>query len=213
MAHPPISNPRGSSAIEIPGLTRGELTRDEIQNLPSEFARTAHTAKNAGFGGVQIHAAHGFLLSQFLSPLFNKRKDAYGGDIAARMRLFLEVADEVRDAIGPRFPVAVNLNATDQLEGGFEQGDALKVISALDGTGIDLIDISVGTYFPGAKSASDGAGGGPYFTEFASSARQSTKKPLMVTGGFKTLQQAVGAVDVIGLARAVVLNPALPKEW
>jgi len=218
MAHPPISNPKGPSAIDIPGLTCAELSRDEIQNLPSEFARTAGMAKNAGFGGVQIHAAHGFLLSQFLSPLFNRREDAYGGDITARMRLLFEVVDEVRSAVGPRFPVAIKLNATDQLEGGFEKDDALAVISALDGTGIDLIDISGGTYFPGAKSASDGAGAGPYFTEFAKSARRRTDKPLMVTGGFKTLRQAIDAVsggvaDVVGLARALALEPALPRGW
>jgi 2,4-dienoyl-CoA reductase-like NADH-dependent reductase (Old Yellow Enzyme family) len=218
MAHPPISDPKGPSAIDIPGLTCAELTRDEIRNLPSEFGRTARMAKNAGFGGVQIHAAHGFLLSQFLSPLFNKREDPYGGTITARMRLLLEVVDEVRSAVGPRFPVAVKLNATDQLEGGFEQDEALAVISALDGTGIDLIDISGGTYFPGAKSTSDGAGGGPYFTEFAKSVRRRTKKPLMVTGGFKTLQQAIdavsgGAADIVGLARALVLDPALPIGW
>jgi len=218
MAHPPISNPKGPSAIDIPGLTCAELTRDEIQNVPAEFARTARMAKSAGFGGVQIHAAHGFLLSQFLSPLFNKREDAYGGAITARMRLLLEVVDNVRSAVGPRFPVAVKLNATDQLEGGFEQDEALSVISALDGAGIDLIDISGGTYFPGAKSASDRAGGGPYFTEFAKHARSRTKKPLMVTGGFKTRRQAIeavsdGAADIVGLARAFVLDPALPRRW
>jgi len=218
MAHPPISNPKGPSAIDIPGLTCAALTRDEIRNLPSEFARTARMAKDAGFGGVQIHAAHGFLLSQFLSPLFNKRGDAYGGAITGRMRLLLEVVDEVRSTVGPNFPVAIKLNATDQLEGGFENDDALEVIAALNGTGVDLIDISGGTYFPGAKSASDGRGAGPYFTEFAKSARRRTKKPLMVTGGFKTLQQAVdavsgGAADIVGLARALVLNPALPRGW
>jgi 2,4-dienoyl-CoA reductase-like NADH-dependent reductase (Old Yellow Enzyme family) len=218
MAHPPISTPKGPSNIDIPGLTCVALTRQEIQSLPSEFARTARMAKDAGFGGVQIHAAHGFLLSQFLSPLFNKRGDAYGGAIAGRMRLLLEVVDDVRGAVGPSFPVAIKLNATDQLEGGFENDDALQVISALNGTDVDLIDISGGTYFPGAKSASDNAGAGPYFTEFAKNARQRTQKPLMVTGGFKALQQAVdavssGAADVIGLARALVLNPALPRGW
>ena len=218
MAHPPISTPKGPSAIDRPGLTCAALTLDEIRALPSEFARTAFMAKEAGFGGVQIHAAHGFLLSQFLSPLFNRRGDAYGGDIKARMRLLLEVVDEVRGTVGSRFPVAVKLNATDQLEGGFEEADALRVISALDGTGIDLIDISGGTYFPGAKSASDSAGSGPYFIEFATRARRQTEKPLMVTGGFKTLRQAVdalsgGAADIVGLARALVLAPDLPRAW
>ncbi len=218
MAHPPISTPKGPSALDIPGLTCAALTRDEICALPSEFARTARLAKRLGFGGVQIHAAHGFLLSQFFSPLFNRRDDAYGGSIANRMRLLLEVVDEVRGAVGPGFPVAIKLNATDQLEGGLESGDALAVVAALDGTGIDLIDISGGTYFPGARSATDNTRGGPYFMDFAERARPLTRKPLMLTGGFKTLQQAVdavaqGVVDMVGLARALALEPALPNGW
>lgn len=173
--------------------------------------------KTLGFGGVQIHAAHGFLLSQFLSPLFNRRGDDYGGSIENRMRLLLEVIRDVRGAVGPDFPVAVKLNATDQLDGGFSEDEALTVISALDQTTVDLIDISGGTYFPGAKSASDSAGGGPYFLAFAERARPLTAKPLMLTGGFKTLPQALDAlakgVDMIGLARALVLDPQLPNRW
>jgi 2,4-dienoyl-CoA reductase-like NADH-dependent reductase (Old Yellow Enzyme family) len=218
MAHPPISTPKGPSTIDIPGLSCKALTLEEVHNLPSEFARTARIAQSLGFGGVQIHAAHGFLLSQFLSPLFNKRDDEYGGSIESRMRLLIEVVDEVREAVDAPFVVAVKLNATDQLEGGFEEVDALAVVSALDKTGVDLIDISGGTYFPGAKSASDGAGAGPYFLDFAKRARERTGKPLMVTGGFKTLGQAVsamsgGGADLIGLARALVLDPALPNHW
>ncbi|AKI00843.1 NADH:flavin oxidoreductase [Hoeflea sp. IMCC20628] len=218
MAHPPISTPKGPSALDLPGLTCAALTLDEVRSLPAEFARTASLAKNLGFGGVQIHAAHGFLLSQFLSPLFNHRDDDYGGSIANRMRLLLESIDAVRSAVGPLFPLAVKLNSSDQLQGGLEAEDALKVVAALDQTGIDLIDISGGTYFPGARSASDSAGGGPYFVDFARRARPLTKIPLMVTGGFKTLQQATDAVsegiaDVIGLARALALDPALPDNW
>ncbi|KUP92868.1 NADH:flavin oxidoreductase/NADH oxidase family protein [Tritonibacter horizontis] len=217
MAHPPISDPKGPSALDIPGLTCSALTLKEVRDLPSEFARTAHMAKKLGFGGVQIHAAHGFLLSQFLSPLFNRRDDKYGGSVTNRMRLLLEVAHEVRTAVGPSFPIAVKLNATDQLEGGFHEDDALAVVAALDETGIDLIDVSGGTYFPGAKSASDSAGSGPYFFDFAEQARPLTDKPLMVTGGFKTLRQVTGAldrgIDMIGLARALVLDPSLPSKW
>ena len=218
MAHPPISDPKGPSALDIPGLICSALTRDELRALPSEFARTARLAMDLGFGGVQIHAAHGFLLSQFLSPLFNKRDDEYGGSITNRMRLLLDVVDEVRAAAGPGIPIAIKLNATDQLEGGLDRQDALAVIAALDGTAIDLIDISGGTYFPGARSASDSAGTGPYFLDFAEHARPLTRKPLMVTGGFKTLQHAAdalarGNVDMVGLARALVLDPALPNGW
>ncbi|MFY0612551.1 MAG: NADH:flavin oxidoreductase/NADH oxidase family protein [Hyphomicrobiaceae bacterium] len=218
MAHPPISDPKGPSAIDIPGLTCTALEREEILAIPSEFARTAGLAKNLGFGGVQIHAAHGFLLSQFLSPLFNKRDDEFGGSIESRMRLALDVVDEVRNAVGPGFPIGIKLNATDQLEGGFGEQEAAKVIAALDRTGVDLIDISGGTYFPGAKSASDSSGGGPYFLKFAEHARQLTTKPLMLTGGFKTLSQAVDAVggrcvDIVGLARALAIDPQLPNNW
>lgn len=218
MSYPPTSDPKGPSEINIPGLSCAEMTADEIRSIPSEFAQTARLAKDVGFGGVQVHAAHGFLLSQFLSPLFNKRSDEYGGSIGARMRLLLEVVEEVRAAVGPGFPIAVKLNATDQMEGGLEEQEALAVVAELDATSIDLIDISGGTYFPGAKSASDRAGSGPYFIDFAKHARHVTSKPLMVTGGFKTLQQAIDAiaeeaVDFVGLARSLVLEPELPNMW
>ena len=218
LAYGPTSTPKGPSALDLPGLRCAELTTDEIRRLPSGFARTARLAQLAGFRGVQIHAAHGFLLSQFLSPLFNKRSDEYGGAIANRMRPLLEAIDAARAAVGPEFPIAVKLNSSDQLEGGFDREDALDVVAALDRSSVDLIDISGGTYFPGAKSASDGAGRGPYFIEFARRARAVTTKPLMLTGGFKTRMQAEdavasGAVDIVGLARAMVLEPSLPDLW
>jgi len=218
LSYVPTSKPKGPSDLDLPGLHCVALSLDEIHQLPSEFANTAKLAQQAGFGGVQIHAAHGFLLSQFLSPLFNKRSDEYGGTIANRMRLLIETIAQTRAAVGPHFPIAVKLNSSDQLEGGFEEEDALKVVAALDTSSVDLIDISGGTYFPGAKSASDGAGRGPYFIEFAKRARKMTTRPLMLTGGFKTRMQAEdaiesGAVDVVGLARALTLVPSLPNLW
>jgi 2,4-dienoyl-CoA reductase-like NADH-dependent reductase (Old Yellow Enzyme family) len=220
LSYGPTSHPKGPSALDLPGLVCGELTREEISQLPSEFARTAKLAQQTGFGGVQIHTAHGFLLSQFLSPLFNKRDDEYGGTIANRMKLLLASIEATRAAVGPQFPIAVKLNSSDLLECGLDEQDALQVVAALDSSSIDLLDISGGTYFPGAKSASDGGTGpgGPYFIEFAKRARAVTTKPLMLTGGFKTLAQAhdavtSGAVDVVGLARVLVLEPSLPTLW
>ena len=218
MADAPISTPKGPSALDLPGLTCGALSLDEIHALPAEFARTASLARKLGFGGVELHAAHGFLLNQFLSPLFNKRSDAYGGSLQNRMRLLLEVIREVRDAVGSEYPVGIKLNATDQLEGGFAEDESLEVIAEVDKMEIDLIDISGGTYFPGAASASDRSSSGPYFLDFAKRARAKTNIPLMVTGGFKTLTQAQDAVadgsaDVVGLARALVVDPELPSYW
>lgn len=166
----------------------------------------------------EIHAAHGFLLSQFLSPLFNQRGDAYGGSIENRMRIVLEILEEVRSAVGRSFPIGVKLNATDNLEGGLTAEEALTVVSGLDALAIDLVDASGGTYFPGAKSASDSGGRGPYYIEFAKQAQQRTNSPLMLTGGVKTLQQAAeilssGATDIVGLARAMVLYPDLANRW
>ena len=214
------TTPKGPSALHLPELHCEALSLDEIKAFPQQLATTARLAQQVGFGGVQIHAAHGFLLSQFLSPLFNQRTDAYGGDsMDHRMRLLLETIQAVRQATGNSFPVAVKLNSSDQLEGGLTEEDSLQVIRALDQTSVDLIDISGGTYFPGAKNASDAtAVKGPYFVEYARKARSLTTKPLMCTGGFKIKAQAEeavksGVIDVVGLARALILEPRLPKLW
>ena len=218
LAHPPISQPAGPSALDIGELRCRSLSTEEIEALPGLYASSAAIAKATGFGGVQIHAGHGFLLSQFLSPLFNLRSDAYGGSIEARCRLILDVISTVRGAVGAGFPIAIKMNSTDMLEGGLTQDDALEVVSLLDESSIDLIDISGGTYFPGAKASSDGSGKGPYFLDFARRARSRTTKPLMLTGGFKSRQQALdaladGAIDIVGLARAMVLEPRLAETW
>lgn len=218
MAYPPISTPRGPSALSLPDLHCTAMTREEVRALPAQYAAAAQRAQAVGFGGVQIHAGHGFLLSQFLSPLFNQRTDHYGGEIGNRSRLLVMIIEAVRAAVGPAYPVAVKLNASDQLEGGLTSADALQVVARLGQLGIDLIDISGGTYFPGAESASDSASAGPYFLDFARQARTVTDIPLMLTGGIKSLDMALavledGAADVVGLARALVLAPDLPQRW
>jgi 2,4-dienoyl-CoA reductase-like NADH-dependent reductase (Old Yellow Enzyme family) len=218
LSHTPISRPQGPSALNIGNLQCAEMSVDEVVRLPDAFASTAVIAKEAGFSGVQIHAGHGFLLSQFLSPLFNQRTDGYGGSIEARSRIVIEIINKVRKAVGPSFPIGIKINSTDQLVGGLTQDDALEAVRLIGQTTIDLIDISGGTYFPGAKVASDSARSGPYFLDFAQRARNVTKVPLMATGGFKMRQQAIdaitsGAIDMVGLGRALVLDPQLPKTW
>lgn len=219
LSHMPISQPKGPSALSIKGLRCAGMSAADIEDLPHMYASTAAYAKHAGFSGVHIHAGHGFLLSQFLSPLFNRRNDGYGGSVEARCRIVLEVINEVRCAVGPTFPVGIKINSTDRLEGGLIETDALEVVRLLDQTSIDLIDISGGTYFPGAKASSEGArGGGPYFLDFARRAKGVTKVPLMLTGGFQRRKQAVdavanGVVDMVSLARAMVLCPQLAEVW
>jgi 2,4-dienoyl-CoA reductase-like NADH-dependent reductase (Old Yellow Enzyme family) len=218
LAHPAISLPKGPSVLDVGDVKCEAMSLEDIRSLPQLFAEAAAMAKEVGFDGVQIHAAHGFLLSQFLSPLFNRRTDHYGGSVEARCRIVIEVLDRVREAVGPALPIGVKINASDQLEGGLSQEDALDVVSLLDQSSVDLIDISGGTYFPGAKAASDKSGQGPYFLDFAEQARRRTDIPLMLTGGFKRQKQAEqavasGAVDAVGLARALVLDPALAEAW
>lgn len=219
LSHLPISQPKGPSALDLEGLRCEGLSLDEIHQLPGSYARTAKLAKEAGFGGVQIHAGHGFLLSQFLSPLFNHRTDAYGGPVAGRFRIIREVIDEVRQAVGAAYPVGIKINSTDKLVGGLDNDQALEVVRLLEQTSIDLIDVSGGTYFPGAASSSDGtSSSGPYFIDFARRAKEVTSIPIMVTGGFATRDQAVaalqsGSADAVSLARAMALDPALPDRW
>lgn len=219
LTHLPVNpDPKGPSPLDVPGLLCEGMSLEEIHSLPPKFAATAQRSKELGFTGVLIHAGHGFLLSQFLSPLFNQRKDDYGGPIDKRCRLILEVIQEVREVVGSTFPVGIRLNSTDLLEGGLTQEEALDAVRLLDATSVDLIDISGGTYFPGAKSAGDGKSEGPYFLDFARRARALTNKPLVLTGGFKKRHQALevlnsGTVDAVGIARALALNPSLASDW
>jgi len=218
LAHPPISHAAGPSAINLAELQCAQMSATEIGKLAQKYADAALIAKQCGFSGVQIHAAHGFLLSQFLSPLFNQRTDQYGGSINDRSKVIVDIITAMRLAVGSSFAIGIKINATDMLEGGFSERDALTLIEILDSSSLDLIDISGGTYFPGAKSSSDGHSAGPYFSDFAKKAKSKTNIPIMLTGGFKTSTQAINALtasaaDVIGVARGMVVEPAIANHW
>lgn len=218
MSHPPVSDPAGPSALELDGLSCSEMAAADIEMVPKQYGAAARRARQLGFSGVEIHAAHGFLLSQFLSPLFNRRRDRYGGSIEARSRPLLAVVDQVRHDAGPDFAIGVKINATDELEHGLAESDALAVVEMLGQHSVDLVNISGGTYFPGAASSSDRPSSGPYYADFARRARGVTDTALMLTGGVKTRSDAVtllssGVVDLVGLARPLVLDPDLPNKW
>jgi 2,4-dienoyl-CoA reductase-like NADH-dependent reductase (Old Yellow Enzyme family) len=202
------------------------LSGQEIQALVGRFAGAAAVAKDAGFAGVQVHAAHGYLVSQFLSPLTNQRDDAWGGPLAGRMRFLLEIVRAIRAAVGADFAVGVKLNSADFQRGGFTIEEAMQVAQALDSAGIDLLEVTGGSY---ESPAMMGAGEQPatqrqstrereaYFLDYAQRIRAVTDVPILLTGGMRTaatMAEAVagGAVDAVGLARPMVVDPDLPGK-
>ena len=196
------------------------LTADEVSEIIGRFARSAEIAVEAGFDGVQIHGAHGYLVNQFLSPLTNRRDDEWGGDPERRRRFLLEVTRAIRSSIGPDKTLSIKLNSADFQRGGFTEDESLAVIEHLDRESVDLLEISGGTYESPAMS-NGGASRSTrlreaFFLDFAERVRTVTGVPLMVTGGFRTgagMTEAVtsGATDLIGIARPLALQPELPK--
>ncbi|WP_198937928.1 NADH:flavin oxidoreductase/NADH oxidase family protein [Pelomonas sp. KK5] len=197
------------------------LSVAEIQAIVQRFADTARAAEQAGFDGVQIHAAHGYLLSQFLSPLANRRSDGYGGGIAQRARLLIEVVRAVKAAVGPGFAVAVKLNSADFQRGGFSEDDARAVVELLNPEGLALIELSGGSYESPAMQGRTADGRTlareAYFLEFAQALARSAAMPVMTTGGIRrrAVAEAVlaGGMSLVGLGTALAYEPGLPRQW
>lgn len=217
--------PVAPSAVGLPNkkyfATPHPLEEFEILHIIDQFVRASVMVEKAGFAGVEIHAAHGYLLSQFLSPNVNRRDDQWGGSLENRSRLLTSIVKRVREAVSPKFAVGVKLNAGDFVVGGLDPEDARHVIATLDGLGVDFIEISGGTF---ERPASFGAGlpastlkREGYFLELARQARMTTALPLIVTGGFRSgaaMTDAIssGACDLIGLARPLAIEPAFPAR-
>ncbi len=198
-----------------------EMTEDNIAEAIRRFVDAAGRAARFGFDGVQVHAAHGYLISQFLSPLTNRRRDRWGGPIEHRARLLLEVVKGIRARTGPRFSVSVKLNSADFQRGGFSPEEAKRVVSMLNPLGVDLLELSGGSYEAPAMhgQARDGRtlAREAYFLEFAQDIAAVAAMPIMVTGGIRRLpvaQQVLdGGIDMVGIGTALALNPRLPGEW
>jgi 2,4-dienoyl-CoA reductase-like NADH-dependent reductase (Old Yellow Enzyme family) len=213
------------------------MTQSEIRDTVERFAKTAKLAKDCGWGGVQIHAAHGYLISEFLSPRTNRRSDAWGGSLQNRSRFLREVVQRTREEVGPDFPISVKLNSADFQRNGFSEADASEVVKMLETLGIDLLEISGGTYeFAAAMGvsqpqtsrtesikaqskslAASTIAREAYFIEFAESIRQTTEIPLMLTGGFRSADAmceaiSLGIVDFVGVARPMCLDPRFPAK-
>jgi 2,4-dienoyl-CoA reductase-like NADH-dependent reductase (Old Yellow Enzyme family) len=216
--------PKAPSAVQLKKMglfgRPQAMSEADIQAVIQGFVRTAAIVQKAGFTGIQIHSAHGYLLSQFLSPLTNKRTDQWGGALDNRSRLLRTIVRECRRAVGPSFPISVKLNSADFQRGGFEEAESLQVIQMLESEGVDLLEISGGTYerlaffILNEESQKESTRKREaYFLDFAEKVRQQSQIPLMITGGVRSydfceevLQN--GEVDVIGMARPFITDYA-----
>lgn len=197
------------------------LSEKEILDLIARFAFAAKVCKESGFSGVQIHGAHGYLVSQFLSPTHNQRNDQWGGSLENRMRFVKEVYLAIREAVGDAFPIGIKLNSADFQKGGFTQEDSMEVVKHLSELGMDLIEISGGTYevpaMMGAAQKESTKIREAYFLTYCEEVRKRVSCPLMLTGGFRTAEGmnaalASGACDVIGVARSLAIQPDFPNQ-
>ncbi|MFJ2837583.1 2,4-dienoyl-CoA reductase [Nocardia sp. NPDC087230] len=197
------------------------MSAAQIEDTIARFVTTAQRAEQAGFDGVEVHAAHGYLLSQFLSPLVNNRTDQWGGSLENRARLLLEIVRGIRAVVAPSFVVAVKLNSADFQRGGFDAADAHTVIGMLASVGVDLVEVSGGSYESPAMSGrpADGrtAAREAYFLELAADLARTSALPLMLTGGISRQETAnrvlANNVEVIGMATALAVTPDLPHRW
>jgi 2,4-dienoyl-CoA reductase-like NADH-dependent reductase (Old Yellow Enzyme family) len=222
-----VDVPVAPSAIALTrGLEKGfnkprALLEEEIIEIINKFATSSKLAKEAGFTGVQIHGAHGYLVSQFLSPRHNQREDQWGGSLENRMRFVLAVYSAIREQVGADFPIGIKLNSADFMKGGFTEEDSMQVVKTLADAGIDLIEISGGTYENPSMMGSDAKKSTvqreAYFLDYADKVRSLVDTPLVVTGGFrssKAMQDALnsGATDFVGVARTTCVDPDFPNK-
>jgi 2,4-dienoyl-CoA reductase-like NADH-dependent reductase (Old Yellow Enzyme family) len=204
----PVMNPRKKN-----NLTPRELTVDEIKALVVKFAQAARRAKEAGFDGVEIHSAHGYLLNQFLSPLTNKRTDQYGGDLSGRILFHRQVVQAVREKVGEDYPVFVRIGASDNMEGGTTIEDSREAARELVAAGVDVIDITGGMCgFMGPEFTGQG-----YFSGWSESIKQAVNVPVILTGGITEPEAAEGLLkekkaDLIGVGRAILKDHNWPKR-
>ncbi|MBW1945760.1 MAG: NADH:flavin oxidoreductase [Deltaproteobacteria bacterium] len=224
-ANPKLTGQTPLAPSNVEGLAKGprrELQQDEIREIVGAFGEAARRARSAGFDGVQIHAAHGYLLSQFLSPAFNKRQDEYGGPVENRAKAALEVLQSVRGAVGEDFPVLIKMNCQDFVEDGLPLEDTLKVGVLLEQGGLDAIELSGGTMISGKFIPSRGGikteEKEAYFRDSAKALKEKVGIPLILVGGnrsFNVGERLVqeGYADYISMSRPLIREPHLIQRW
>jgi len=217
--------PLAPSAVASPGYPEvpRELSPDDINTLVASFALAARRLKDAGFDGVQLHGAHGYLLAQFLSPSRNRRRDRWGGSLENRSRFAREVYAAVRSLVGPDWPVMIKLNGNDFLAGSTTEEDSTFLAAALAEAGIDAIEVSGGTGGSGklgaVRSKIESEVDEAYFLPQAEAIRRAAPGvPIMLVGGMRSLEKmesvlAAGAADYFSMCRPLIREPGLPARW
>ena len=207
--------------LEATFNTPRALEDEEVEAVIERYVVAGELAKKSGFDGVQIHGAHGYLVSQFLSPRHNKRTDRWGGSLENRMRFVLTLYTKLRERLGEDYPIGIKLNSADYMKGGFSDEESMQVVKALSDAGIDLIEISGGTYespsMVGHNMKESTRKREAYFLDYAEKVRALVPTPLVVTGGFRSgeaMSEALqsGATDLIGVARPLAVEPDLPNR-
>jgi len=224
-ANPKITKQTPIAPSAIQGLAktpRREMTYQDVQEIIKAFGLAARRVKEANFDGVQIHAAHGYLLNQFLSPFFNHRTDMYGGKIENRARVLMEVLQSVKEAGGSDFPVLIKMNCSDFLDGGFSLEESIEVGIMLAENGIDAIELSGGTMLPGKKSPAQKGinteAKEAYFLKAAKAFRKRVDIPLILVGGIRSygVAEAIirdGIADYVAMSRPLIREPGLIARW
>ena len=201
---------------------RHEITARDLKDLVTAFAAAAGRAQAAGFDAVQLHSAHGYLLSQFLSPIFNRRQDDYGGSIDNRARIHVEIVRAIRAAVGPDFPVLIKMNCQDFAENGLTVADSIQAADLLADAGLDAVELSGGLLTGGKMSPTRPGIDSPekeaYFSEELRAFRQAIHLPLILVGGIRSFEVAKrlvkdGLADYISMSRPFIREPDLIKRW
>jgi len=201
---------------------RQEITAPDIRHIITAFADAARRAKASGFDGVQLHAAHGYLLNQFLSPAFNRRQDEYGGSVANRARIVLDVLRAVRETVGRDFPILVKMNSQDFIENGLTLTDSVQVAELLAAVGIDAVELSGGMVGSAklmpSRTGINSEETEAYFREEARAFKKRISVPLILVGGLRSLEVAEtlmkeGVADYISLCRPFIREPGLINRW
>jgi 2,4-dienoyl-CoA reductase-like NADH-dependent reductase (Old Yellow Enzyme family) len=216
--------PLAPSAVEVDQYTEqpAEMSPQDIDEIVAAFGDGARRAMEYGFDAVQLHGAHGYLISQFLSPLTNRRMDKYGGNGENRCRFLMEVYACVRETVGPDYPVMIKLNCNDFIEGGLETSDAVLAAKLLGREGIDAIEVSGGTPASGeqrpARMKIKAPSQEAYHLSYASQIKDVVNCPIMVVGGFRSIEIIEAALgeekaDYISMARPFIREPGLANRW